>query len=326
MTANHSDYDHLRLISRVLTLYYIEGQNQSDVAKALGLSTAKVNRLLKQAREQGLVEITIRTPFQHLFEQEKQLQTRYQIPEAVIIPQLADEPEAVLHTVGRAAADYLLQRLRDGDTICISGGKTMNAIVQSIEPRRKYDVRVVPATGARQGKHYTDVNYLAAQLAERLGGEAYKIHAPVFVDTVEERDLLLGMRHISEVLELARGAQIALVGIGSVIPGASSYFDLMSSMAMSAADWNRIIHEEDACGEIFAYLYNRQGQLCMPDFNQRVVGLTLADLQAIPLVIGVAATPEKVLPIYGALHGHYLKTLITDEATASGALELAQAG
>lgn len=320
---NNADYEYMRLISKVLALYYLEEQNQADIARTLGLSTAKVNRLLKQAREQGLVEITIRTPFQHLFEIEKQLQARCGIPEAVIIPQLAEEPDAVLQTVGRAAADYLLQRVRDGDTICISGGKTMNAIVHALEPRRKYDVRVVPATGARQGRHYTDVNYLAAQLAERLGGEAYKIHAPVFVDRVEERDLLLGMRHISEVLDIARHAQIALVGIGSVIPKSSSYFDLMSSMAMSEAEWNRLIEQEDACGEIFAYLYNQQGQLCMPEFNERVVGLTLDDLQSIPLVIGVAATQEKVLPIYGGLQGGYLKTLITDEATAAGVLELA---
>ncbi len=320
---NSGDYESMRLISKVLTLYYIEEQNQADIARTLGLSTAKVNRLLKQARDQGLVEVTIHTPFQHLFEIEKQLQASFKIPEAVIIPQLTDEPDAVLQIVGRAAADYLLQRVRDGDTICISGGKTMNAIVQALEPRRKYDVRVVPATGARQGKHYTDVNYLAAQLAERLGGEAYKIHAPVFVDKVEERDLLLGMRHISEVLDIARQAQIALVGIGSVIPNTSSYFDLMSSMAMSEIEWKKLIEQEDACGEIFAYLYNQQGELCMPEFNQRVVGLSLSDLQNIPVVIGVAAATEKVLPIYGALKGAYLKTLITDEATAAGVQELA---
>ncbi len=320
---SNNDYESMRLISKVLMLYYLEEENQSDIAKKLGLSTAKVNRLLKQAREQGLVEITIRTPFQHLFELEKRLQDRCGIPEAVIIPSFAQDSAMALQAVGRAAADYLLQHLRSGDTICVSGGKTMNAIVHAIEPRRKYDVRVVPATGARQGKHYTDVNYLAAQLAERLGGEAYKIHAPVFVDSVEERDLLLGMRHITEVLDLARNAQIALVGIGSVIPRSSSYFDLMASMALNEAEWQRLLRDEDACGEIFAYLYNRRGQLCMPQFNERVVGLALDDLQAIPLVIGVAATPEKVLPISGALSGQYLKTLITDEATAEGVLELA---
>jgi DNA-binding transcriptional regulator LsrR (DeoR family) len=128
---------------------------------------------------------------------------------------------------------------------------------------------------------------------------------------------------ISEVLDMARNAQIALVGIGSVIPKSSSYFDLMSSMAMSEDEWNQLIEQEDACGEIFAYLYDREGRLCMPEFNQRVVGLTFDDLRHIPVVVGVAASQEKVLPIYGGLRGHHLKTLITDEATAAGVLERA---
>ena len=48
MLSNSFDYDSARLINRVLTMYYVEERNQSEIAKLLGLSTAKVNRLLKQ--------------------------------------------------------------------------------------------------------------------------------------------------------------------------------------------------------------------------------------------------------------------------------------
>ena len=59
-----ASYESIRLINTVLTLYYVEGLTQSEIAQRLGLSTPKVNRLLVQAREQGYVNITIRTPFQ----------------------------------------------------------------------------------------------------------------------------------------------------------------------------------------------------------------------------------------------------------------------
>ncbi len=68
-----ASYETIRLINTVLTLYYVEGLTQTEIAQRLGLSTAKVNRLLVQAREQGYVNITIRTPFQHLFELEDRL-------------------------------------------------------------------------------------------------------------------------------------------------------------------------------------------------------------------------------------------------------------
>jgi DNA-binding transcriptional regulator LsrR (DeoR family) len=317
--SSFSDYDSARLISRVLSLYYTEEKNQKEVAEILGLSVAKVNRLLKQAREQGWVEISIHAPFQNLFDLERRLQAACSIPEAIIVPELTQDPEAMLQTVGRTAAEYLLQRLRDGDTICISGGKALHAIVQAIETRRRYDVRVVPATGGVQGRHYTDVNYLAAQLADRLGGMAYQLHAPVFVDTPQERDTLLSMRQISEVLDMARQAQIALVGVGSVIPSSPSYFDLTS---LGEADRRKIVEDEQGAGEILACLFNASGHPCAIDYNQRVVGLCLRDLRAVPLVIGVAATEQKTLPILGALRGKYLKTIITDEAAALGVLEL----
>jgi DNA-binding transcriptional regulator LsrR (DeoR family) len=313
------DYDNARLMSRALTLYYTEEKNQKEVAKALGLSVTKVNRLLKQAREQGWVEITIRTPFQNVFELEHRLQVTCGVPEAVVVPQLGEDPDATLQSVGRAAANYLLQRLRDGDTICISGGKALHAVIQALKPRRRYDVRVVPATGGVQGRHYTDVNFLAAELANRLGGKAYQLHAPIFVDTPQECQTLLALRQVSEILEIARKAQVALVGIGSIIPGSPSYFELTS---LNEEGRRRIVEDECGVGEILAQIYDAQGQPCALAYNQRVVGLSYETLRTIPLSIGVAATEQKVLPICGALRGKYLKTVVTDEATATGVLDL----
>jgi DNA-binding transcriptional regulator LsrR (DeoR family) len=51
------------LISRVLNLYYVDELTQAEVGRRLGLSTAKVNRLLQQARQQGMVEIIIHPPY-----------------------------------------------------------------------------------------------------------------------------------------------------------------------------------------------------------------------------------------------------------------------
>lgn len=316
-----NDYSDARILNQILTLYYIEGRNQAAIAKQLNLSTAKVNRLIRHARDQGLVEINIRTPFQNLFELENQLVDASGIPEAIVISTLSEDTETVMQTVGRTAAEFLINQLRDGDTICIGGGKALYSIVQSIETRRKFDVRVVPATGGVQGRHYTDVNYLAARLADRLGGKAYQLHAPLFADTTKERNTLLKMRQTKEILDMARNAQIALHGIGAVVASSSSYFEMRYN-SPSEVVRKKIIDKEKARGDIFANLYNLDGEICAPSYNDKVVGLTLEELHKIPLNIGVAATEDKVLPVFGALKGNLLKTLITDEITANGVLEM----
>jgi DNA-binding transcriptional regulator LsrR (DeoR family) len=311
-------YDDARLISRVLTLYYAEELTQAQVGRQLGLSTAKVNRLLQDARRKGMVEIKIRTPFQHLFDLESQLKTIFGIGDAVVIPRMAEDAVTMTHTLGRAAASYLVSRLRDGDVIGIGGGTAVHAAVQAIEAPRAFDVEVVPVLGATQGQVTTDVNYLAAQLAERLGGRAYQLHAPAFVETRKQRDMLLSMGPIKEILDIARRANVALLGVGTVDFEISRFVEFT---ALSADDMRGIAENCGGVGEIGAYVYTQHGSPCAEQYADRVVGLTLQEIKEIDFIIGVAGTKAKALPIYGALRGSYLHALITDEAAARGIID-----
>jgi DNA-binding transcriptional regulator LsrR (DeoR family) len=312
-------YEALRLINTILTLYYVDGVTQTEIAQRLGLSTAKVNRLLQQARELGYVNITIRTPYQHLFELEARLKAVFGLQQAVVIPAIAGSSTSPLNPLGAVAAEFLLEHLRDGDVLGIGGGTAVNAVVQAIEPARAYEVEVVPVLGAVQGQINTDVNYLATRLAERLGAKAYQLHAPAFVDTKEHCETLKSMGPVKEILDIARRANIALVGVGTVDAETSRFVQFT---ALSAEDMNKIAGDCGGVGEIGAYVYDIEGRACANDYADRVIGLTLADLRNIPFRIGMAATEAKALPIYGALRGGYLHALITDETAACGVLEL----
>lgn len=311
-------YDDARLISRVLTLYYSEELTQAQVGRQLGLSTAKVNRLLQDARRKGMVEIKIRTPFQHLFDLEAQLKTIFGIGDAVVIPRMAEDAVTMTHTLGRAAANYLVDHLRDGDVIGIGGGTGVHAVVQAIEAPRAFDVEVVPILGAMQGRVTTDVNYLASQLAERLGGRAYQLHAPAFVETESQREILLSMGPIKEILDIARRANVALLGVGTVDYDKSRFVEFT---ALSADDMREIAKKCGGVGEICAYVYTVDGSPCAQQYAARVVGLTLEEVKQIDYIIGVAATRAKALPLYGALRGGYLHALVTDEAAARGVVD-----
>ncbi len=314
----NTDYRDARLISRVLTLYYMENLYQSEIARTLGLSTAKVNRILKSARNQGMVEVKIHAPYQNLFDLERALQERAGIAEAVVIPRLADDDATVFRTLGQAAASHLMEHIQDGDTICISGGRALYEMVQAVEPCSFSRVRVVPGVGGVQGCYHTDTNSLAAELAKRLGGRAYQLHAPAFVDTPAEKETICNIRHVKEVLEIARQAQIALVGVGNITPEASSYLHFTS---LPPAELQEVITKEDGAGEILAQIFNSKGQPCALDYASRTIGLNLTDLYAIPLTIGVAALNRKAGSLAAALRGRYLKTLITDESTAKEILD-----
>jgi DNA-binding transcriptional regulator LsrR (DeoR family) len=312
-------YETIRLINTVLTLYYVDGLTQSDIAQRLGLSTAKVNRLLFQARQLGYVNITIRTPFQHLFDLESRLKAVFGLQEAVVIPAVSESSSSMLNALGAAAAEFLLGHLRDGDILGIGGGTAIKAIAEAIEPVRPYNVEVVPILGAVQGQLTTDINYLATQLADRLCGKAYQLHAPAFVESREHRDALREMGPVKGILDIARRANIAIFGVGTVDADTSRFVQFT---ALSHEDMTDIAESCGGVGEIVAYVYDTEGRPCAHEYADRVIGLTIPEINAVPFRIGVAATSAKAIPIYGALRGGYLHALVTDEAAATSVLEL----
>jgi DNA-binding transcriptional regulator LsrR (DeoR family) len=310
-------YEAARQIYSVLVMHFEEGITQAEIAKITKLSHAKVNRLIKQGREMGMVEIKIRSPYQALFDLEARFKEATGLETVRITPSASTNPETILNQVGAAASSLLLETLTDGDTVCITGGKGVSAVVETLAPDRAYDIEVVPATGLVQGKHYTDVNHVATQMAERLGGRAFLIQAPLFAASLKEKAMLMGMKSVTDAFDRARKARVAVVGIGSILAGDSSYYDLHPT----SRDDRKKIEKSGAAGELLAHLIDRNGGLCDYELNARLVAMNPAELDAIPVTIGIAAGPNKVAPICAALRGRHLKALVVDEATATLVLE-----
>jgi DNA-binding transcriptional regulator LsrR (DeoR family) len=314
-----NNYESARLIYIILNMYYFERRTQEEIARDLNLSKTKINRLLQQAREQGLVEISIHTPFQSLFSLEARLKAVFGLVDALVIPPVPEGSSIMLHSLGQAGARYLLKHLRDGDIVTLGAGQAIYSLVEALETPRSYDIQVVPMLGASQDRVISDVNYLAVRMAEHLNGKAYQLHAPAFVDNREQQELLMQMRPVKDILDISRKANIALTGLGIVSREAKGF---VRPTALTVEDMDRIVGKFGGVGDIAANIYNLQGELCSQEYSNRVIGLTLEEFKQIPYRIGIAATAAKARPIYGALRGRYLHALITDEAAARGVLEI----
>ncbi|MXU64382.1 sugar-binding transcriptional regulator [Oceanomicrobium pacificus] len=305
------------LIAKVLKLHYEEGHPQSEIAKDLRLSTAKVNRLIKQGRDLGMVQITIKTPLMRLFDLEARLTERWKLHNCIVLPAVTGSPETTLNEVGRGAASLLLDNLRDGDQIAISGGKTLSAIIANVAPNRTYDVNVVPATGGVQGHHYTDVNHIATELANRLSARATLIHAPLHAESPKERDMVMSVKSVQSVMDQAGQAAVALVGVGAVAGENPTYYE---AHPVSASE-RKALYDGGVRGEFLGHLIEADGALSAHPFNSRLVALSPARLKNVPVAIGVASGREKVEPIRAVLNGGYINALVTDENTATAILE-----
>ena len=276
--------------------------------------------MLKEARERGIVEIVIRHPLQRVVELERRLMERFNLQEAGVV---AADPGKLEHTLSRAAelaARMLEQRLEDGYILGISWGTAVHATANAFAPRRHYDVEVVQLMGGvGPTEPMIDGPALAQRFAQRLSHRYRYLHAPLVVDTPEVAQALLAQRNNAETLDVARRAQIALVGIGALDPAVSS---LLRAGYLSRAEFDAI-RERGVVGDICARHFDVYGRPIVPELDQRIISISLEDLATIPTVIGVACGEPKALAILGALRSGHLDVLVTDALTAESLLRLA---
>jgi DNA-binding transcriptional regulator LsrR (DeoR family) len=123
---------------------------------------------------------------------------------------------------------------------------------------------------------------------------------------------------IQETLAIARRADVALVGIGSLHPEESSLLraGYLDEGALAQ------LRTQGAIGDICARHYDALGSVLDIELNRRIVGIELNDLRNIDRVIAVAGGASKAEAILGALRGGYVNVLVTDDAAAQKVIEL----
>lgn len=306
------------LLARAARLYFVEDRSQDDVATALGTTRSNVSRMLKQARELGIVEIRVVDPVGRDQELELALRTRFGLLDARV---LETGPEAdVLAGVGRLAVRWLDETLRDGQVVALSWGQTLEAMVQAVDGLSRRDVEVVQLVGGLSSLDSAATGQeLVHELSERMGARHRYLHAPALFGSAEALTLMRRERTIAGALDAAKAADLAVVGIGTVGLGSSKA--LLDALGLSPAQ-RAGFDASGAVGDVCARFYDLSGREVSSVVADRVLAVTLDDLRAIPVVAGIAAGAEKALGILGALHGRIIDVLICDQAAARSILTL----
>ena len=283
----------------------------------MGLSRATVSNALKKAREEGIVEIRINGAPSLAWSLARELESRFSLGQAVIVASEHD-PSSTTIAVGRAAAESLSARLRDGIRIGISWGTTLYQAVSALTPTAAFaGVEVVQLLGALGSINPRfDGFELARALAEKLQGSYRVIQAPVIVASSEVKQLLLREPQIAETLQRARATDIALLGISSNHPEHSA----LVRAGFLTREQSREVYERGAVGHVCGLHFDADGRILPHPLNERAIGIAPEDLARIPVLIGAASGAEKVEAIRGLLKSGLLKVLVTDATTASAVL------
>ena len=321
------DAESQRLLYRVAQAYYDEDLTQQQIARRFGLSRPKVSRLLQRARASGVVKIVLVPPSSDMSSLERGLEAHYGLDEAVVVA-VTDPRDAagVARELGPAAAECLARSIRGNEVVGITWGSTLLAMVDALPARSWPDVTIVQIMGglgpvdARE--HSAD---LTRRVARRFGARLELLPAPGLVSSVAAAEALRADPQIAATLRLAARADIAIVGLGVPSPDSvvMRYGTIISPAEAEAA------RRAGAVGDIALRFIDADGRpVRLPlnepfaePFGERIIGLTLDEIRAIPRTIGVAGGEAKYAVVRAALRAHLIDVLVTDHVTAQRLLD-----
>jgi len=309
-------------LARVSYLHYRQGKSQKEVAELLGKSNMTVSRLLREARERGVVEFRLRVPYPSNRRVEHEMTTAFPALDDIIVIEagFVDGPNPK-RELGEAAASYVPFFLRGGMSIGIGSGETLGHLAKTITHDRDVDgVEIVQLAGITgHGGTQENAIQIAQQLAANLRASLflYPLPNPLNQSAGGDASPIDAVR----VAALAkwRSLDIGIVGIGSTEdPFTASRAGFVTPLQLEK------LRELRAAGDILLHFYDAQGRLVDDAFDRTVSSIPWQLMRDIPVVIAIAGGISKAVAICGALRSGLVDVLITDENTAGAVLDVAK--
>ncbi|WP_432504425.1 sugar-binding transcriptional regulator [Kineococcus arenarius] len=304
----------LPLVHTAATLYYLQDATQAEIAQRLGTSRATVSRLLRDARERGLVRIEVPPLPEH-----EPAELAGRLAQALRLEQVrlsaeaapAHVAEAVSPVVGRALSEA---GLRAGDVLLVSSGRTVYEIARRSLPELP-GVLVAPVVGGQdEPEPWYQTNEITRRVAAAVGGVPRFLYAPAFPGR-ELRASLDADPVFQRFVELWRTARCVVTGIGAPPLQRDSIPSFVPTVETAL---------RDSVGDIATRFYDASGREIPYDGSDRVVAVPFEALHRVPTRIAVAHGAEKVPGIVAGARGGHFNQLITDPGTATRVLAALQ--
>ena len=307
------------IVTSVARMYYLDRLGQDEIAGIVGVSRSTVSRLLTNARDRGIVRISVDDYDPRDHEAEQALITRFGLQRAIVIREMgASDPANIRRAVGYFAAPVMAEVIGSKALVGLAGGRTICELVHAIDPGQRGGhsafVQLMGSIGSSPDR--IDSSELCRALARRFNGTFEVLNSPSFAQDQRARDLFLSHREIQAVWTMFGRLDLALVGVGSLEESAFYQRNVLKPEDLEEA------RAAGAVGEICGRFFDARGRECDSSLRHRAISIGLEELRACPEVMVVVSGARRARALRAAIAGNLVTSIVSDQAAAHSLLAL----
>lgn len=306
------------LLARVAYYYYENELSQSEIAKRLNIHRSTVSRMLQQARDEGIVQISINYVSPEAYAMENHFREVFNLENVTVVANHTITGEAKEKMFNEEAAYSIYRSIDTQKTIGVTWGATLGNVVANLDRQKQTSATFVPLVGGpSQIKSDYHVNTLVYSLASIFSGESMFINASAIQESESVTRAIMESNYFEDLLEAWDNLDLAIISIGGPIDsGESQWHDMLTEKD------KKFLKRKHAIGDSMCRFFDVSGLPIESPLDNRTIGITLEQLEEIPESIAVAKGIEKAVSILPLIKKQYVKSLITDYETALEILKL----
>lgn len=298
-----SGSSHDELLAQVSRDYYLENRPKVEIAASHGISRFQVARLLAEAREKGIVEIKVHFPSPFSGADVRRLQSWLGIRQVVVADSTGDENQA-RGILAKAAAAEITRQAPAGGTLGISWSRTLDVASQLVRDLPRCDI--VQLAGALPAAAESNPLELIQRLGHLSDGMTWPLWAPLVVEDPATASGLRRQQEIASALAKADSLDLAVVAIGAWKAGSSTVWDRADEAIRQQAV------KAGAVAECSGRLLDAAGNAVESGLDERIIAVTIKQLQRTPKVIAVAQGGIRADAVRAVAKAGFVTTLIMD--------------
>jgi DNA-binding transcriptional regulator LsrR (DeoR family) len=316
MSLEKYDTDQVRMMTKVAILYHNRGMVQSQISQTLGLSQARVSRLLSAAEEANIIRTVVVPPIGMNSEVEDVLEKKFGLLQVHVVDTVGGTDTERAETLGKALGNvFTVLPLKDKVIGLTSWSRSMREFIAALNrfPHAKADSVVELVGGVGEPGLQHEATNATARLASVIDAQPMFLRVPGVVPSIEVKDMILESdSHARATLKAMDKIDIALIGVGNC---AFRSGRVAKGNFFSQEQFN-LAKSKGAVGEVNLRFIDAKGKPVKTELDDLVIGMSLDQLKKVDLRIAVSGGEEKQEATLAAIRGGWVNVLITDELTA----------
>lgn len=290
------------------------GRTVNDIAEEIGKSRFVTARMVRRARDLGLIEVraTVADPID--VDLSARLAQRYGLGSALVVATRSTQDAEVREAIAAVTARFIRETVQEDDVLGFAPGRTLVLASRAIDALPSADV--VQLTGIGWPRLEDGVEVIS-NIGRAAGGATAPLYVPILIDP--EASPILRHPAIKETMAKFRHVRKAFLTIGGW-PDSSLLAQILAENGE-----RELFEERGVVAEFGTTLLDLEGN-SVGGLEERFIGIPEAELRAVPLRVAIGGGEDKQRGVLATLRSGLAHVIITDVSSAEHALAAAEDG